>query len=82
MIRARGLMGLYTALDSLHIAPGNNAIDQTVAPPVLDVFFRKTKPEEIVGVIRQAKINVKKSARNLACFACICFQHHRLFNAQ
>src|SRR5215470_16678208 len=82
MIRTRSLMGLHPALDSLHVAPGNNGIDQMVTPAVLDIFFCKTKPEEIVGVIRQAKINIKKSTGNLACFVCIGFQHHRLLNAQ
>ena len=51
MIRARSLMGLHPALDSLHVTPGNDRIDQMVAPTVSDIFFCKTKPEEIVGVI-------------------------------
>ena len=44
MIRARSLMGLHPALDSFRIAPGNNRIDQMIAPAILDIFFRKTKP--------------------------------------
>ena len=41
MVRARSLMGLHPALDGLHIAPGNNRIDQMIAPTVLEIFFRK-----------------------------------------
>jgi hypothetical protein len=51
MIRARSVMGLDPALNGLRIAPGNNGIDQAVASAVLDIFFCKAKPEEIVGVI-------------------------------
>ncbi len=82
MVGADGVVFANSIVDRVHIAPGNDRIDEAIAPAVRKVRFVKTEAQKIVGVVGQCEIEAEERTADGARFFRIGYQHDGLYGAQ
>jgi len=76
MVRASFEVLTYAIGYVVRIAPGHNCVDQSVASAPDNVIIAEAQRSEIVGVVREGEIPIRKCPSRLSRRTCVLLQHN------